>query len=610
VYLSGVDFAQTTSSTFQLPKDFPPNFGNDTVYGLYLNTCTGYNIQENQFNKVNGQNIFWYPAFIGIVVNNSGIDPNEIYNNSFNDVGIGILAQHQNRSRDGQTGLCLKCNDFETTNYDQAVTSADTAVSTLWGIRQSQGAYIAYDDTSPAGNTFSHNHNQNWHSGLSDIYNNGGSINYYYHEYWYPLSLRIIPKYHSTDVTLAFVNGTTYNKDACCPSELNQGNPNPGQMKSDLVNERNQVSTINTQLTSLVDGGNTDSTNSVIYFSIPPDSLQLKTNLLNVSPYLSDTVMKSSIDKESVLTNEMIRDILVANPQSAKSNNVMSELNTRSIPMPDSLMEEILYGQDTVGSKEILQSQLSDHQQKENYLFYNLVRFYKQDTIDIWAQDSLIALLQNQNTLSATYMLAFEYLNMGELKNVTQLLNNIQNQFQLSSDEQQQYQDYTNYFQILLNLKSQNLTIYDINGDQKNQLLEIASKGSEPVQTYARNVLLANNMISYQEPVYLPDETKSAEVRKVTKPPKVLRSSSFKLFPNPANQYVIVEYNISDNVSSAENIFLTIWASDGKKIDQRKIVKLQGQVLIDCHNLISGSYICKISSGKKTFGSGKFVITK
>jgi ABC-type sugar transport system ATPase subunit len=82
------------------------------------------------------------------------------------------------------------------------------------------------------------------------------------------------------------------------------------------------------------------------------------------------------------------------------------------------------------------------------------------------------------------------------------------------------------------------------------------------------------------------------------------------LFPNPANQYVIAEYNLSDNVSSAENIFLTIWSCDGKIIDQRKIVKSQGQVLINCHNLNSGSYICKISSGKKTFGFGKFVITK
>lgn len=278
--------------------------------------------------------------------------------------------------------------------------------------------------------------------------------------------------------------------------------------------------------------------------------------------------------------------------------------------MPDSLMSEILYGQDTVGAKEILQSQLSDHQQKESYLFYNLVRFYKQDTVDVWTQDSLIALLKNQNTLSATYMLAFEYLNMGELTNVTQVLNNIQNQFQLSSDEQKQYLDYMNYFQILLNLKSQNLTIYGINGNQKNQLFEIASQGSEPVQTYARNVLLANNLISYQEPIYLPDETKSIQVKKVTKPPKFLMTGSFKLFPNPATQYVIAEYNISSNVSSTENIFLTIWSFDGKIINQRKIVKLQGQVLIDCHNLNSGSYICKISSGKRTIGSGKFVITK
>jgi hypothetical protein len=608
VYLSGVNFAQVTSSLFRLPPYFPENFGSDTVYGLYLNACTGYKVQENNFVKqyIGTWDISRYPAFIGIDVNNSGIDPNEIYNNSFHQIGIGILAQRINRSSDGTTGLCLKCNEFDTTIYDQAITYTNPPYLT-WGICEYQGS-PSYD-TSLANNTFSFNHYLFPSKyPVNDIYDMGGWIDYYYPTK-YPYYHRADPLYRTSNVYPQAEN-FTYNKDVSCPSKLNNGQPNPGQMKSELLKETNQVSTLNAQLTSLVDGGNTDSTNSVIYFSIPPDSLQLKTNLLNVSPYLSDTVMESAIVKESVLPNNMISDILVANPQSAKSDNVMGELNTRSIPMPDSLMNDILSGQDTTGAKENLESQLSEDQQKESYLFYDLVRFYKQDTIDSWAQDSLITLLQNTNTLFATYMLAFEYLTMGEYNNVTQVLNNIPTQFTLSPDEQQQYQNYLSYIQVLLNLKSKNLTIYDINGDQKNQLNEIATQGSEPVQTYARNVLLANHLISYQEPIDLPDETKSAPVKKLTKPSKILKSGSFKLYPNPAKQYVIVEYNLSDNVNSAENMFLTIWASEGKPIHQQQIIKSHDQVLIDCHNLSSGSYICRIICGKKILGSGKFVIVK
>gem|GEM_PF-3469568 len=45
-------------------------------------------------------------------------------------------------------------------------------------------------------------------------------------------------------------------------------------------------------------------------------------------------------------------------------------------------------------------------------------------------------------------------------------------------------------------------------------------------------------------------------------------------------------------------------------IEQRNIKKLQDQILIDCRNLISGIYLCKMTRGKETLGSGKFVISK
>ena len=40
------------------------------------------------------------------------------------------------------------------------------------------------------------------------------------------------------------------------------------------------------------------------------------------------------------------------------------------------------------------------------------------------------------------------------------------------------------------------------------------------------------------------------------------------------------------------------------------IVKREDQVLIDCRNLNSGQYLCKISLGKKTLGTGRFIIAK
>jgi hypothetical protein len=72
-------------------------------------------------------------------------------------------------------------------------------------------------------------------------------------------------------------------------------------------------------------------------------------------------------------------------------------------------------------------------------------------------------------------------------------LNSIPGQFQLTDEQIKEHQDYSDYFNILCSLQSQNQTIYDISADQIVQLQQLAANAADPVQTYARNVLLANS---------------------------------------------------------------------------------------------------------------------
>ncbi len=603
IYLSGIDFAQITSSRFLLPH----SSSSDTIYGAYLNSCTGYKIQENSFRRRSSSG-FYSGNFIGIIVNNSGVEPNEIYNNSFYSVRVGILAQRINRSVDGITGLCLKCNDFSLTRYDQAVTYP-IPLTKNWGVSGKQGSDLNY--TSPAGNRFAPNHvSPPYSTWPSDISNEGLKIDYFHHPSWNPPNLRIIPTYRTPNVYLQNVSWLgAFQIDSACPSKVNSGNPIIEEKKAEMAYQHTQVDSIVNQLAELIDGGNTQETATDINFSVPADAMQLHEDLLSVSPYLSDTVMKSAILRESVLPNEMIRDILVANPQAAKSDSVLDALDSRFVQMPESMMDEILEGLETIGAKERLEAQLGERRLLEAYSFYELVRFYKADT-NGWAKDSLMALLENSHMLSARYMLAFEHLSGGELASVTQTLNNIPAQFELSLEEASQYDNYLEYFQLLSNLKSQNLTIFDINIDQQNQLMELSQSGMDPVQTYARNILIANNLVSYNEPVDLPDETKSIQISKQHQGSRVMTDGFLKIFPNPAKQYVIVEYNLTDKVPATETLVLTIITSDGKTVVERGISKLKDQMLIDCRNLNSGSYICKVNIGRKTVGLGKFIIIR
>jgi hypothetical protein len=550
---------------------------------------------------------------IGIVVDSSGSEPNEIYNNTFDTMDVAINAQRLNKSSSGDsTGLVLKCNKYHNNSYDEMITRNLT--NDVEGIAAKQGANILSDVTSPAGNTFSPYHAQQPPVGQvfeSDIMNHADNFLYFYHNQ--PISgfPRIFPNYvDSTKVSRIHVR-ISYDSATCCPSKLDTSGGLPDVMKVQLTMEQNQIDSLTTILYSLVDGGNTEGLNSTVYFSQPPDSLQIRQDLLNQSPYLSDTVMETSIDKESVLPNEMISNILVANPQSAKSTNVLNELNNRSVPMPDSLMSEIMNGVDSLSNKEALEAEISLDKLNYQYAFDELVRYYKTDTLNPQAShDSLMALLaQTQNTV-AQYMLAFEYYYLSDWNNVNIVLNNMSVNFHFSDAETKQYQDYLQYFSFLNSLSVQGRTIYQLYPGDISSIQQLVNSASEPVKSYAQNILQANNLLKYYEPIILPEDQKSAPDKKTIKTKPSVKNDWFRVFPNPARQYVIVQYNLTDKISTQNGqIVFSISTLDGKIVETRLLSKIQDQFLVNTSNYSPGVFIFSIRLSAKILNTKKVTVT-
>jgi len=112
-------------------------------------------------------------------------------------------------------------------------------------------------------------------------------------------------------------------------------------------------------LSQLVDGGNTEQLNTDVQSSIPPDALPLYNDLMGKSPYLSDTVMITAVNKEDVLSSSMVTDILSANPQAAKSEEIMDQVENRINPLTDEQMSQVLEGLTETGGKEILEGEIA-----------------------------------------------------------------------------------------------------------------------------------------------------------------------------------------------------------------------------------------------------------
>jgi len=332
--------------------------------------------------------------------------------------------------------------------------------------------------------------------------------------------------------------------------------------------------------------------------------------LLTESPYLSDTVMKSAIAKEDVLPNAMIRDILVANQQSAKSSEVMDKLNERFIPMPDPMMGEILAGQTQISAKEILEGKIAAHELKRQNLFSNLVRSYKSDTINISSQDSLILMLQGETSLKSKYLLTFEFLGIDDTAQVINTLNSIPGNFTLNGARQAIHNDYIEYFEILLGLKSENKLILELDSVQINTLMDLVISGHEPVKSYSRNILLANQLTEHYEPILLPEVNNPSGSRPITISEQQTPNTYFRLYPNPTNQYAIIEYYLAEYSNSQNSSIFVITTQEGKVIDRIIVNKKQDQFILNTTGYIPGTYLCSMFYEGKILQSQKFTIIR
>jgi hypothetical protein len=381
-------------------------------------------------------------------------------------------------------------------------------------------------------------------------------------------------------------------------------------MKEEIDEEELESTSIASQLESMVDGGNTEETTEEISFSLPPDAMELYDDLLMKSPYLSDTVLKSAISKEDVLPNEMIRDILVKNPQGAKNEDVIQSIENRFVPMPETMMDEIMDGVNVIGAKENLEAHLSYHKQKQKYLEAEVYRFYKTDTVNVSSDDSLISFLSSQNTIDSRYQLVFEHLARGETQTASQILDSIPQTFSLSETEIQLYENYQAYIEVLIELKDLGLPVAEIDSIQRGLLLDLSTTALEPVKTCARNVLWMCDMISYSEPVILPDETKSVETLRPRNRKTSSSDNNLILYPNPASDYIIVDYKVDQKYGKKRSYVLSVLDFHGQTLFEKELIKPENQVLVDCRHFLPGEMFCKISNGSKAILVKKFIVVK
>ena len=164
VKVKGNLFTTVTRNTFNL-DEWPDAHVAGNI-GLKLDSCSGYKVEENQFERTtypSGPNLI--ENSIGIAVANSGISDNSLYRNHFINLTRGISVTGNNGHHRFGTGLQMTCNYFNGNKYDVYLASGATV------------CYHQGTSTKGADNEFHNTSNT-----LNNFYNPGlFNVNYYFY---------------------------------------------------------------------------------------------------------------------------------------------------------------------------------------------------------------------------------------------------------------------------------------------------------------------------------------------------------------------------------------------------------------------------------------------
>lgn len=595
IYMSGVSAPQIFFNSFEA---IPFNTGlpiDQTFTGVYLDGVQGHSVEENTFySDLSGIPDKQQPS-IGLVVNNGGTQDVEVYKNIFHHLDFAILAQNNNRSSNGLNGLCIKCNDFNYNGSDISVTAGPLIPATLAGIAVNQGSGAA-DDNAPAGNLFS-----NLNSNLQWQFNNLTGVNQQI-TYWHHNSPpRTIPDLNLINNVLLQENIYANFNNACQSKQVGGGGGGIGKTEAMalLNNSQSEFESTESTLFSLTDDGNTEALQTEVITASPNESYELRNELLDVAPYTSEDVLIDATEKEDVLNNALIRDVLVANPQAAKSEAVLTAIDDRSTAMPQYMKDQIASGASQVSEKEELEAKSFYFKTSYTNALNDLLFIYLSDTTLSNPMDSVIYQLESANYLYAKYQLANIYLSLNEFEQLNTTLTAIPENYSLKDELLTEYEQICEYFALMVNLKNQNRNIYQLTESEIVDLNYWYENESNLASIFALNILRQRGNMEYQEPYIFPDDDlKSGSIQLQNENRfSSIQSENLRVYPNPANDYLVCEYQLLEAYDHAT--ISIVQSGSAKSLYTKTLENQQDALVIDLTSFKSGNYILMlIAEGK------------
>lgn len=572
-------------------SDFEIGFLWECGAGIYSDNVSGFAFEENDFSKYQGGPTGNY---FGIIINNSEA-VNEVYKNNFNGLSYANFSDGKNWERISRyKGLAYYCNE-NTNNYADFYVADYIPPDHHSGIQSEQG-----NNNHTAGNTFSQD-GATWH-----FYNGGEHlVGYYYNQN----ANNQIPDddkiYHVAKVGRS-VNNT-------CPSHYG-GNPQrklvlSTQQKTvaeqDYYTNLTNYNNVKTLYNSFVDGGNPEGEKLDIQTAQPDDMWALRAQLLGDSPHLSMEILKEVADKTDVFSESALFDILAANPDELKKEELIKYLEEKENPLPEYMVSILRQMAEGTTYKTVLQQQMASYSHAYSRAANDIIRSILNDTVVNHTE--LRNWLNNLGGIAADRQIISSYVSEGNFTDAFTLANMLPQLYELKDNDLVEH----NYFMDMLNLQQtlvqQGRNTYQMDDNEKAAIVLIANNSKGIAGAQAKSILEAVYNDYY---VDCPDADGAASQKSGSAiNPDALGKAfglNISVKPNPARQWAAFDYTLPGDETEAT---ITISSTTGSIIEILEVNGQQGQKLWDTRSIKPGMYIYTLKTSSFS-QSGKIIISK
>lgn len=514
-------------------------------------------------------------------MSNSLSEDNRIYKNSLEDLTIGLIGQGVNHNSNYQKGLQFLCNKL--TNNQTALNMNSDPIND--GVRFYQGDFSPLKS---AGNRFIGNSLDIDNSANSIVYiHNGGDTE--------PINYQGL-------VTLQYTSNVN-----SCPTSFGGGILIKSillvldSLNTELQGQTTSYNDLNFTYTSLIDDGNTEQFKDNIELNWSSDAWLLRSKLLASSPYLSSEVLLEAA-KQNILPNGMLLEILLANPDATRGERFINELKeVTNNTFPEYMLDYVRGNYDNRTLRTEMEGQLSSiHSNLSSTR--NWIKHLTKSKEEYNNQDRLEVSKLGSEIYNKVGLMDY-YIEQGNFNKADSVLNSIENDKKYK-DDLSMIENFGNYINFRSNLGTRNLAQLD---STEIAYLQTLADNKGRVAGYAQNILCFFYNICYEKDLafgnsqaksmMLPPQNNQEELNNVL--------YNIKLYPNPANDYASIQWEIYDELKDANYRVVDL---NGREQLSGVLGDNRGEQVLDTRKLKNGVYIIGIYNNNQLKVSKKLVI--